>query len=757
MRWIALKLTVLVNFYLVSVPTEVQQDEEPTSANVREEIRQNLQAFVQADINGQEDELRKLLTDDVVWLPPSEQIVRGKENVLQYLEEHRAPGSLQVTPSRIDVDGDLAALRGTFALEVGGATVTGKMTQQWRRNDGQWRIASDIWNTDSPQPLHNASDSNDATRMADLESYMDGVIAGLMEAEHVAGVTVSIVSGNQVLLSKGYGLANVQDGLPVSADKTRFQIASITKLFTWTAVMQLVEQDKLDLHTDIQEYLPELTIPKTYADPITMAHLMSHTAGFEDRPVGLFDSQQMTLRDALQTNLPKRVRPPGHLFSYSNHGSAIAGLIVANVSGVTWEDYVQQNILAPLGMKETRTEQPYTEEIDANMSRGYRYSSGQYIAQPYTYCPIAPAAAITTTADDMTRFMRAHLNQGLFSGVHILQPPTVELMHSDLHRNHPLATPWAHGFHVHEQNSVRSIGHNGGMLHFFSNLRLYPTQDLGIFVAQNTAASTIVNHIADAFFDRYVAPVEHVAKSSGLSQVSPHPAVSGLYTRLTRNESGVTKISRILSPVRVRTSPAGTLWIGDREFQAISPLEFKSDRDAKAVFVLDEKGRPKNMFLDFVSFDRIPWYELPRFQLGLLTTCLITLASAVVGWPVLTFARWSLNAPALEPKGDHLALTFVAWSMGLVSILMVAFVAMNASSAGPFFRNEISAVRALVHASPLFGIGVLLSGFCTVRAWRNSAWLLRWRLHYSLVFAALFSLTCFFYHWNILQFWNPTI
>ena len=105
----------------------------------------------------------------------------------------------------------LQCCAGPSILSVGGATVTGKMTQQWRRNDGQWRIASDIWNIDSPQPLDEATISNDSTRLADLESYMDGVIEGLMEAEHVAGVTVSIVSGNQVLLSKGYGLANVQD------------------------------------------------------------------------------------------------------------------------------------------------------------------------------------------------------------------------------------------------------------------------------------------------------------------------------------------------------------------------------------------------------------------------------------------------------------------------------------------------------------------------------------------------------------------
>ena len=118
-----------------------------------------------------------------------------------------------------------------------------------------------------------------------------------------------------------------------------------------------------------------------------MAHLMSHTAGFEERGIGLFDSRQIPLRDALKGVLPKRVRPPGQLVSYSNHGSAIAGLIVANLSGTTWEEYVQQNILDPLGMKETRTEQPYGEEIDADLARGYRFSRGQFL--PERFCVLS--------------------------------------------------------------------------------------------------------------------------------------------------------------------------------------------------------------------------------------------------------------------------------------------------------------------------------------------------------------------------------
>ena len=759
MGWIALKLIVLASFCLVSTPTKAQHVDQSDSANAHQELRKNLQAFVHADINGQTEELRKLLTDNVVWQPPGEQTVRGKENVLQYLEKHRAPGSLRVrvTPSTIDVDGDLAVLRGTFALVIEGATVTGKMTQQWRRNDEQWRIASDIWNVDSPQPPHDADASADATRMADLESYMDGLIGGLMKAEHVAGVTVAIVAGNQVVLSKGYGLANVQEGLPVSADKTRFQIASITKLFTWTAVMQLVEQGTLDLHTDIQEYLPELKIPKTYGEPITMAHLMAHTAGFEDRPIGLFESRQVSLLNALKENLPERIYPPGEFFAYSNHGSAIAGLVVENLSGLTWEEYVEQNILTPLGMTETRTQQPYREEIDANMSRGYRYARGQYIPQSYAYCPIAPAAAITTTADDMTRFMLAHLNKGQLSGVPILKPATIELMHSDLHRNHPRTTPCAHGFFVYEQNPTKSIGHNGGMLSFRSNLRLYPDRNMGIFVAQNTSSSRMVYQITDAFFDRYVAPVENIVNSSDLNKVKPHPAIPGLYTQLTRNESGVAKLNKILAPTKVRSSSTGTIWIGDQEFQAITPLEFKDDRGKNAVFVLDDKGRPKHLFWGRVSFDRVPWYELPRFQIGLLTTCLIVLATAVLGWPLLVYVRWSMKTPIPEARRGHFLLTLATWSVALVSIFMVAFMAMNAANSEPFFRNEIPTVRALVHASPLFGLGVILSGFCIVRIWRRKAWTLRWRLHYSLVVAALFSLAWFFHHWNILQIWNPTI
>ena len=116
---------------------------------VSEEIRRNLQVFVEADIGGRNDVLGQYITEDAVWMPPGDGIVEGKAAVLDYLETHRSPPGLSVTPAEIEVSGDLASLRGTFRLEAGGFHITGKMAQQWRREPSSgWRIAWDIWNLD---------------------------------------------------------------------------------------------------------------------------------------------------------------------------------------------------------------------------------------------------------------------------------------------------------------------------------------------------------------------------------------------------------------------------------------------------------------------------------------------------------------------------------------------------------------------------------------------------------------------------------
>src|SRR4030095_11161437 len=187
---------------------------------------------------------------------------------------------------------------------------------------------------------------------AELEAFMDGIMTAQLRDHHIAGATVSVVRDGALFFAKGYGSAGVKKQRPVSADSTMFRIGSISKLFTWTAVMQLVEQGEVDLNNDVNKKL-HFKIPATFPEPITLTHVMTHTPGLEDDPRDLFteDSSHITpMGKWLPAHMPKRVRPPGTYAAYSNWATAMAGYIVERVSGMPFDTYVDQNILEPLGM-----------------------------------------------------------------------------------------------------------------------------------------------------------------------------------------------------------------------------------------------------------------------------------------------------------------------------------------------------------------------------------------------------------------------
>ena len=146
-----------------------------------------------------------------------------------------------------------------------------------------------------------------------FETFLDGVMNAQLEAHNIPGATVAVVDGDSTF-TKGYGVRDVRTDAPVEAADTLFRIGSTSKLFAWTAVMQRVEAGRLDLETDVNDYLDDVTIPGTYDQPITLDHLATHTAGFEERARGTFVLNEADLRPLstmLQNERPARVRPPG--------------------------------------------------------------------------------------------------------------------------------------------------------------------------------------------------------------------------------------------------------------------------------------------------------------------------------------------------------------------------------------------------------------------------------------------------------------
>jgi len=187
----------------------------------------------------------------------------------------------------------------------------------------------------------------------ELEAFLDAFFTEKMEEMHIPGAAFVMVKDGDIFLMKGYGYANLEKQIPVDPEQTIFRIGSVSKLFTWTTAMQALEKGLLELDTDVNRYLKNFQLPTTYAEPVTLHHLMTHTAGFEDRWIGYrtYDEDKvLEFGQFMASNIPDRVTAPGSVHSYSNYGTDLAGYLVEQVSGTSFSEYVEKNIFQPLGM-----------------------------------------------------------------------------------------------------------------------------------------------------------------------------------------------------------------------------------------------------------------------------------------------------------------------------------------------------------------------------------------------------------------------
>ncbi|HJX85774.1 MAG TPA: serine hydrolase domain-containing protein, partial [Candidatus Angelobacter sp.] len=301
---------------------------------------------------------------------------------------------------------------------------------------------------------------------ADLAAFLDGFMPIQLEREDIAGAVVLVVKDGKVIFAKGYGYKDAAKKTPVTVDSTLFRPGSISKLFTWTAVMQLVEQGKLDLDRDVNDYL-DFKIPATFPQPITLRHIMTHTAGFEETIKEMFvpeGSPMPPLKDYLPHHMPKRIFPPGTTPAYSNYATSIAGYIVERVSGKPFTEYVADNIFHPLGMTHSTFVQPLPPELKPLMSNGYKLGSKETYG--FEMLSAVPAGGLSITAADISHFMIAHLQEGQFEGAQILRPETARLMHTRQSGWNPAMNGMCLGFYEESRNGHRIFGHGGDTIYF---------------------------------------------------------------------------------------------------------------------------------------------------------------------------------------------------------------------------------------------------------------------------------------------------
>jgi CubicO group peptidase (beta-lactamase class C family) len=341
-----------------------------------------------------------------------------------------------------------------------------------------------------------------------LESFADEFIPEQMEELHIPGLTLIVVQDGEILLAKCYGSPILESGETFTLDNTIVRIGSVSKLFVATSVMQMVERGLLDLHVDINRYLTTYKIEDNYPEPVTLAHLLTHTGGFQDPPY-VSNTDPLTaepLSSYLAEHMPPRTAPPGEEFNYSNHGYALAAFVVEEVSGIPFDQYVVENILLPLGME--KSSYLLSPPLPDGLAIGYAYEGGEQVPQPMDYDSDYPGGSMISTADDMGKFMLAHLQNGCYQGVCILEPETIDVMHQ-----RQMDTPYenqavTYGFTEGLKNNQRLIGHSGSIRGFGNSLTLLPEHGLGYFFSFNSEcinsdACEIIPAFREAFLNEF--------------------------------------------------------------------------------------------------------------------------------------------------------------------------------------------------------------------------------------------------------------
>ncbi|HYE45229.1 MAG TPA: serine hydrolase domain-containing protein [Caulobacter sp.] len=451
---------------------------------------------------------------------------------------------------------------------------------------------------------------------AQLEAYVDGLVVEAMAGRKIAGVTVSVVQNGQVVLKKGYGHDRLQPARRVDPDRSLFRLASISKTFTWIAVMRQVEAGRMRLTDPINLYLPESVRvhDQGFAREVRMIDLMNHRPGFEDRAFGqLFEKNADRVRPQLtwlKQERPRRVWEPGTIPAYSNYGTNLAGAAVSRLSGKPFEQMIEQEITGPLGMARTTFRDPYPPRPDlpapmpahlaADLAEGYFWTGARFAKRPYEFTSHgAPAGGASSTAADMARYMIMLLNGGALDGATIFGPQTSAGFRTVQDRVLPGAGGFAHGFMTFSLPGGRTgFGHNGATLTFRSNMTIVPDLGLGVFVAVNTeggAALTgsLASRIVQRFYvggdgRRAIVPSQWLKDNQG--------AFSGQYLSSRRAFHGMEKFIGLFNGRTTVSVDGGQLVI--RSFGDVSvwtPLDregrFQSTSDSRVIAFRMENGR----------------------------------------------------------------------------------------------------------------------------------------------------------------------
>ncbi|MFZ2236041.1 MAG: serine hydrolase domain-containing protein [Dokdonella sp.] len=496
----------------------------------------------------------------------------------------------------------------------------------------------------------------------DLEAWLDGFMPYAIGRGDIPGAIVVVVKDGQPLLEKGYGYADVAEHKTVDPATTLFRPGSVSKLFTWTAVMQLVEEGKVDLDADIDAYL-DFKIPPRDGKPITLRNIMTHTSGIEETARGLITSNPkdaIELGDYVKHWVPTRIFAPGVTPSYSNYATTLAGYIVQRVSGQPFDDYIEQHIFAPLGMQHSSFRQPLPPALQPLMSKGYK--PGVVEPQGFEIVNPAPAGSLSASGADMGRFMIAHLQNGEYAGQRILKESTAVQMHTSGLDILPPLNRMVLGFYEDNINGHRVIAHAGDTQWFHSDLYLFLDDGVGLFVSFNSpgkegVAGKIRGDLFKQFADRYLpGPISEGTVDVATAKLHAQQML-GVYENSRRSNDTFTSLANLAGQTKVVLTKDGSISLPSLtdlggqaiKWREIAPYVWRDINSGNRLAAKVVDGKVQRFGVEpispFMLFDRVPWWKSSAWLVPAFIVALLALALTVLAWPVSALVRRHYKAP----------------------------------------------------------------------------------------------------------------
>lgn len=588
----------------------------------------------------------------------------------------------------------------------------------------------------------------------DVEALVDRIVPAQLARDRIPGAAVAVVAGGRTVLAKGYGVADVTTGRPVDASRTGFFTGSMSKLLTTTAVLQLVEQGRLDLRADVNRYLTAFKIKDTYPGrPVTLEHLLTYTAGFDDDIVGLATTDPggvAPLGRSVAERQPRRVRPPGTRVAYNNYGLALAGHLVEIASGQPFAHYVDQRVLKPLGMVSTTVAVPHPAAIAAALARGHRPAGDGQTAEEALYSPWTPTGTgPATTVADMARFMLAQLRDDPRLGRNVAR-----LMQRQHHTQDTRMPGMGYTFEQRPRNGRWLVYKDGDVPGFHNVMALLPDEGVGIYVVYNgdgvdTVAPWDGAALVNQIVDRYLPDTGHRTDGGAGGEASrpgrtdggangEESGFAGTYRSARTSQTSLMKVAALFAAPTVSVNADGTLTT-----TGLSPDPARrtqhwiriqaglfAERDGQDRIAFDGKGVLSTSANPSETLEKLAWYDSPAPHLGLLGSGALVLVLAFLGFPLLASMRVLRRRPRHAPGAR--AARLLAWITGaLVTVFLTGFAAVMSDPAAVLLDSPWPAALRITATVAL--VSAVLVSAATVAAWWKGWWGWAGRLSYTLV------------------------